>query len=48
MNIKFILIDDLIELDPRFYKNGPDVMVSPEDTNIKWLSELGEIIFLQR
>lgn len=47
MDIGFMVIDGLIELDPRFYENGPDLMGSSEDTSIKWLSELGKIIYLQ-
>lgn len=44
----FMIIEELIELDPSYYENGPDLMGSPEATSIKWLSELGEIIFLER
>lgn len=48
MEIGFMVIDGLIELGPSYYENSPDLMGSSVDTSIKWLSELGEIIYLQR
>lgn len=46
MDIPFAMIEGELEIYPLFYENSPDLMGSPELDSIKFLSKLGEIIYL--